>query len=378
MRASGRSRWDDHPDLELPALTGELDAEVCVVGLGGTGLSCITEALALGARSVIGIDAVGIAAGAAGRNGGFLLSGTAEYHHDVVARFGRERAVAMTRLTLDEIERIRAEVPDAVRVTGSLRIAADAAELDDCERQRVQMTADGFACEAYVGPEGHGIVMHADAVFHPVRRARTLAQRALQAGARLFGASPVHAIESRDGARARTETGIVRAKHLIVCVDGRLEQLVPSLAGEVRTARIQMLATAPEQTVRFTRPVSTRDGFDFWQQLPDGCIALGGGRDISPDTEWTHDTTPTPVIQQYLEQTLRQNLGVQAAITHRWAASVSYTSTGLPVFRSLGNGVQVVGAYSGTGNVVGALLGRAAAQRALTGRSTIARTFFPD
>ncbi len=378
MRASNRPRWDDHPDLELPSLTGEQDAEVCVVGLGGSGLSCITEALALGARSVIGIDAVGIAAGAAGRNGGFLLSGTADYHHDAVARFGRERAVAMTRLTIDEIERIRAEVPDAVRVTGSLRIASDAEELDDCERQRAQMTADGFACEAYVGPEGHGIVMHADAVFHPVRRARTIAQRALQAGVRLFATSPVHAIESTDGPRVRTDGGVVRAKHLIICVDGGLERLVPALAGEVRTARLQMLATAPETTVRFTRPVSTRDGFDYWQQLPDGCIALGGGRDVAPDTEWTHDATPTPAIQQYLEQTLRQKLGVHAPITHRWAASVSYTGTGVPVFRSLGDGVQVVGAYSGTGNVVGALLGRAAAQRALTGRSSLAEAFLPQ
>ncbi|MCE7929497.1 MAG: FAD-dependent oxidoreductase, partial [Chloroflexi bacterium CFX7] len=126
MRASNRPRWDDHPDLALPSLTGEQEAEVCVVGLGGTSLSCITEALALGARSVIGIDAVGIAAGAAGRNGGLLLSGTVEYHHDAVTRFGRERAVAMTQLTVAEIERIRAEVPDAVRVTGSLRIASDA------------------------------------------------------------------------------------------------------------------------------------------------------------------------------------------------------------------------------------------------------------
>jgi gamma-glutamylputrescine oxidase len=341
VRASNRPRWDDHPDLDLPSLTGEQEAEVCVVGLGGTGLSCITEALALGARSVIGVDAVGIAAGAAGRNGGLLLSGTVEYHHDAVARFGRDRAVAMTRLTVAEIERIRAEVPDAVRVTGSLRIASDAAELDDCERQRAQMTADGFACETYVGPEGYGIVMHND-----------------------------------DGARVRTDAGVVRAKHLIICVDGHLDQLVPAVAGEVRTARLQMLATAPEPTVRFTRPVSTRDGFDYWQQLPDGCITLGGGRDITPDTEWTHDATPTPVIQQYLEQTLREKLGVHAPITHRWAASVGYTDTGLPVFRSLGDGVQVVGGYSGTGNVVGALLGRAAAQRALTGHSAIAETFF--
>ncbi len=117
-----RPRWDDHDDLALPALAGDAEAEVCVVGLGGTGLSCLAEALALGARSVIGLDAVGVAAGAAGRNGGLLLSGTAEYHHDLVRTVGRDRAVAITRRTQDEIRRIAAEVPDAVRFTGSLAL----------------------------------------------------------------------------------------------------------------------------------------------------------------------------------------------------------------------------------------------------------------
>jgi glycine/D-amino acid oxidase-like deaminating enzyme len=136
-----------------------------------------------------------------------------------------------------------------------------------------------------------------------------------------------------------------------------------------------MLATAPTREVSFTRPVSTRDGFDYWQQLEDGSVLLGGGRDITPETEWTSDTTPTTVIQDYLTRTLRERLGVSAAITHRWGATVSYTETGLPVFRELGDGVQVIGAFSGTGNATGSILGRAAAQRAIRGRSELAAPF---
>ena len=123
-----RPRWDDHEDVVLPVVERDLEAECCVVGLGGTGLSCIAEALALGARSVIGIDAVGIAAGAAGRNGGLLLSGTSDFHHDAVARLGRERAVAITRLTMDEAQRIARDAPGTVRFPGSLRIASSDAE----------------------------------------------------------------------------------------------------------------------------------------------------------------------------------------------------------------------------------------------------------
>jgi gamma-glutamylputrescine oxidase len=54
---------------------------------------------------------------------------------------------------------------------------------------------------------------------------------------------------------------------------------------------------------------------------------------------------------------------------------VSYTESGLPLFRQLSKGLTVMGGYSGTGNVVGAVLGRAAAQLAVKGRSDLATHF---
>jgi len=109
--------------------------------------------------------------------------------------------------------------------------------------------------------------------------------------------------------------------------------------------------------------------------LLDGSIVFGGGRDTTPETEWTTDSAPSDAIQDYLTRTLREDLKVNAEVTHRWAASVSYTETGLPVFREMGDGLIVMGGYSGTGNVVGAVLGRAAAQRAIRGTSELAVPF---
>jgi glycine/D-amino acid oxidase-like deaminating enzyme len=60
---------------------------------------------------------------------------------------------------------------------------------------------------------------------------------------------------------------------------------------------------------------------------------------------------------------------VSAPVTHRWAASVAYTKTGLPVLAEVRPGAWVIGAYSGTGNAIGALCGRAAARLA-SGEST--------
>ena len=85
---------------KFAALQEDRTVDLCVIGLGGSGLTAINEALARG-LSVIGIDAGDIAGEAAGRNGGFLLAGIAQFHHEAVANFGRERARALYQHTLD-------------------------------------------------------------------------------------------------------------------------------------------------------------------------------------------------------------------------------------------------------------------------------------
>ena len=357
--------WDDGQSLPLRPLDGDVETEVCVIGLGGSGLTALDELTTMG-RGAVGIDAVGIAPGAAGRNGGLLLGGTADFHHDAIATLGHQRALGIHRETMAEIRRIDEQAPGVVRYTGSIRLSSGPDEDADIARQREAMLADGIRCERYESPLGHGIYMPDDACFHPQRRGRALAERVIAQGARLFGQTRATRYSATE---VHTDSGTIRCERVIVAVDGRLEVLVPELAGRVRSARLQMLATAPIAEPRFPAPISTRYGYDYWQQAPDGSVALGGGRDQSVDTEWTTNAEPTEQIQGYLERTLRSRCGVAAPITHRWAASVSYTETGLPVCEELRPGLWVIGAYSGTGNVMGALCGRAAA-RAVSGETT--------
>src|SRR5215831_1536845 len=151
------SAWDDHTWTSLPHLTGTMRADVCVVGLGGSGLTAIHTLLDHG-LNVIGIDAGQVAGGAAGANGGFLLAGAARFYHKVVETIGRERAGRLYRLTVEEIDRMRSEMPDLVRRVGSLRIAMSDAEFVDCETQLTAMQADDFPIERYEGTEGRGLL----------------------------------------------------------------------------------------------------------------------------------------------------------------------------------------------------------------------------
>lgn len=355
--------WETGGWAPLPALSGRVTADVCVVGLGGSGLAAVDELLGRGA-SVVGVDAGPVGGGAAGRNGGFLLAGLADPYHRVVAALGRPLAASLHALTLAEMDRMTGATPEAVRRVGSLRVEDEDAGLVDCAEQAAALCADGFAVEEYDGVEGRGLLFPDDGAMQPLTRCRSLAQQALSSGASLHEGSP--AVEIAPG-RVTTPEGVVECSAVVVAVDGRLEQLLPELSGTVRTVRLQMLGTAPDPSVTVPRPVYLRGGYEYWQQLPDGRLAVGGFRDVGADAEETDVAEPAEPVQSAIEQLLRTRIGSSAPVTHRWAAAVGYTRSGLPYLGEVRDRVWAAGGYCGTGNVVGALCGRAAAARAVGG-----------
>jgi len=357
--------WSDLPlpaAPEVTALDGDARADVVVVGLGASGLAAAEEAARLGA-DVLAIDAEGLAAGAAGRNGGLLMVGGARFHHDAIAVWGRERAERVLGLTAEERDRQVAELPGIVRRTGSLRVAGDDEEERDVLAQHDAMRAAGLDV-ALVDGERTTLSVPGDAACNPAARVRAMAARAGAAGVRFAATGAIGALGD-DGPSVVTEGGTIRADHVLVCIDGDLEHVVPALAGRVRTTRLQMLAFAAEGGA-CPVPVYARWGYEYAQQLPDGRIVAGGMRDRFVDDEWDAPAEPSTTLQTELEAWARAAFGTSAPVTHRWAGRVSYTASKLPVCGQVGD-VWVAGAYSGMGNVLGVLGGRGIARAALSG-----------
>lgn len=359
------------PEPDLPPLQDEVRADLCVIGLGGSGLAAVAEALERG-LTVVGLDAGPVAGRASGRNGGFLLAGMARFHHDAVRHFGRDRAVAWYRATLEELDHIAATNPDVRRV-GSVRLAVDDTEFADIQRQVAAMRADGLPVEEWEEGDERGLLVPTDAAANPLARCRRLADAVTTAGANLFAHSPARTLSGR---RVTTAGGVIDCDRVVVAVDGALGTVLPEVAGRVRSVRLQMLGTAPTAEVALPRPVYARYGLDYWSQGDDGRIALGGGRDHGADEEDGAQPVPSTPVQEYLDDLLRDRLGVQAEVTHRWAATVGFTASGLPVCEQVRPGVWAVGGYSGTGNVVGSMLARVAVELAHRGSSDRADALF--
>ena len=337
------------------------NVDVAVIGAGITGCAC-AAALAGEGKSVRVYDARGVGEGASGRNGGFALRGAAARYDVARETYGAEEARELWRRTEQAVDRLEALAGDAFRRTGSLRLAADVEERVEIRAEYEALREDGFAVEwrdqlPHLRPEFRGAIFHpTDGSVQPAGLVQRLADRAAAAGV-AFATN--HRVES---------LGEIDAEHIVIATDGSGHGLLPELDEALWPARGQVIATAPLPERLFECPHYARHGFDYWQQLPDGRIVLGGFRDFSILTEMTNEETTTQPIQDALDAFLVELLGEMPTITHRWAGIFGLTQDLLPlVGRVPGyDGVWVAAGYSGHGNVLGFMSGGLVA-RALLG-----------
>lgn len=345
--------WDEGFTRPLLAsIRGYIETDVCIVGLGGSGLSAAVHAAELG-YSVVGIDSKYIAAEAAGRNGGFLLNGFAKFYHETRKQLGVEENKKFYQGTLNEIKWLQERVPDCMKLEGVLRGAESDEEIEDCAEHLNALREDGFDAEYYEGDQGRGIVITSDGVFNPVHRAIGLAEHCKNLNAFLYHHTDAVWFEPNV---VRTEFADIHAGLIIVAVDGRLHSIFPQLANRIRPVRLQMCGTVPSSK-KMKLPVYSNYGYDYWQQFPDGRVIIGGGRHIDEENEYTDDRTTSPTVQGYLDKKLR-SIGVFEDIERRWSGIVGYTTDGIPVKEQVMKGVWAVGGYNGTGNLMGPLFAK--------------------
>jgi glycine/D-amino acid oxidase-like deaminating enzyme len=365
--------WLAEPAPDLPRGTTSGPVDVGIVGAGVTGCACALALAEAGLRVRV-VDARKVAEGASGRNGGFALRGTAASYDQVVASFGRDRALALWQWTEGEMQAMGELAGDAFRRLGSLRLAADAEEREDLRDEIEALWADGLEAEWIDAPGGPllgrftAAIRHpTDAVLQPARMVRRLAARAVEAGAEIL-----------EGRRV-TDTQELEAERVVVATDGYPSGLLGELEGLIVPTRGQVIATEPVAERLFETPHYGRHGFDYWHQTEDGRIVAGGFRDVSLDQEFTAHEELTDQVQRALSTFVNDLVGRELRVDYRWAGIFGLVLDFLPVVGEVPGlpGTWVAGGYSGHGNVLGFACGRLVARAILGDRDPLLDLFEP-
>jgi len=375
-----------------PALEGDLDCDVCIVGAGLTGLwTAYWLATHDPSLDIVVLEAEFAGFGASGRNGGWLsseLGGNKERYARTHGRAGVEALVtAMERAVDDVIGICTDEGVDAdVIKSGVLYVARSPAQLvrmreglaDDAQwgiGASHQRELDAGETAARVQVEGAlgGVFSPHAARVQPARLVAGIAQAVERRGVRILERTRVSRIDSGS---ATSDRGVVRAPVVLRCLEG----YTASINGQRRT-------WLPMNSAMIVTEPLPDDGWDaigwngsevlgdcanaycYAQRTADGRIALGGRgipyrfgsrTDVNGRTQdWTIDS-----LTQTLHTLFPATRGTRIehawcgvlGVPRDWCASVTFDPA---------TGLGSAGGYVGSGLTTTFLAGRTLADLAL-------------
>lgn len=281
-----------------PALDGELNVDVCVIGGGYTGLNCAIE-LARRGYAVALLEARRIGWGASGRNGGQLIRGVGHAVERFRPLLGADGVRRLKRYGLEAVELVRRRIAeyaiDCELTWGYCDLANRPAHLDDFARARDELLALGYqhplrllqANEMHqvVGSTRYcgGLIDMGSGHLHPLRLALGEAAAAARLGVRLFEDSAATRIDYGARLCVHSARGRVRAARLILACNAYLDGLQPQLAGKVLPAGSYIVASEPlgEARARTLIPqdmalCDQRVALDYYRLSADRRLLFGG------------------------------------------------------------------------------------------------------
>ena len=384
------SFWEaDAPAAEhpTPALDGEHDVDVAVIGGGYTGLSAALT-LARDQRAKVGVlDAGAPGWGASGRNGGFCAMGGIKISYEtMIRRYGMVDTVAFHEAQVQSIQTVRdiaaREAIDFDAIgAGEYAIAHKPNRFREMlqERDFLKRTfgmdcpvlgPDEMAGAGLSGAGFHGALLYPVGFgLHPMKYARGLSDACVRRGVAVHGQSPVVAWRREKGAHVLvTPKGALRARSVIIATNGYTpEGLLPGLAGRTLPVPSNIIVTRPlspdEQAAQgFTSHTPAFDSrilLHYFRLLPDGRFLIGarGGLDGSRNA--------TAEMRAKLESDFRAMFpawsGVE--ITHFWRGFICMTRDRVPHVGVLDDGpagpVYYGFGYHGSGVAMGTWTGAA-------------------
>jgi gamma-glutamylputrescine oxidase len=379
-------------DAQRPALSGGIEADVCVVGGGLAGLTAAFE-LARRGRKICLLEGERLAWGASGRNGGFVSPGYSASYETIERQVGPDDARSLHKLSIEGAQAVAANldelgIADMDRVDGILstsRYEASAelqARRDWLEREfdyRVEFRTRSQLQEALASPRYfQGLYNPQGFHFNPLNYARGLAREIERLGGELFEASPARVL-ARDGASGlvSTDGGQVRAKDVVIACGGYTGALAPRLQSSYLPIATYVMLTKPDKAlidlaIRTSAAVGDgRRAGDYYRLVDGGERILWGGKITTRRTE---PRRLGALLRQSMVSTYPQLSGLQVDIA--WSGLMAYARHLMPQIGRLSDGLWYCTAFGGHGLNTTAIGGRLVAE-AIAGDSDRYRLFEP-
>lgn len=365
-----------HPAPPRPALAGEVETDVCVVGAGYTGLSAGLDLAEKGYR-VVALEGAKVGWGASGRNGGQIVNGLNASLETIAARYGQATADFVATVVQEGGQIIRERVARydiaCDLKDGNIFTAFTAKQMKELEEKQALWRRHGIdtfemldtaALRAHVASDVYlgGMLDRTGGHMHPLNLALGQAAALERLGGVIHEGTEVTGVETGAAPVVRTGAGLVRAKVVILAGNAYLGHAVPEIENRVMPFSTQMIATEPlGDRGRALLPTDMcvedlRWILDYYRLSADGRLLFGGGTIYG-------GTDPADIkgkILPNLEKVFPSLKGVR--VDYAWSGNCALSFSRVPQMGRLGPATYFATGYSGHGVVGSHLFGRILAQ----------------
>jgi len=369
------------PLPERPALTHDLDVDICIIGGGLAGLTAAYE-IARRGWAVAVLEARRVAWNASSRNTGFVLPGYGQDASTIVERVGLDHARELWALSQGGVDYVRQtivenELPGIAPSDGWLHVSKTdrSREISDDADLLRSLGADiefwpERLVRAKVKSERLFQAIHFPTALniHPLNYAAGLARLAEEAGARIFEHTKALSIDPA-GVRKRitTATGRVRAGRIIIAGNVHLDGLMPQLAETLLPVQTYVIVTKPlgealPAAIDYPGSISDTDTADSHYRIVGGDRLMWCGR----ITVW--DGNPRRYGRKLLRDMRRRFPQLAAAkVDYAWRGSLGLSVHRMPQIGEVSPGVWLTSGFGGHGLNTTAMAGNLMARTLLDG-----------
>jgi len=368
-------------EISQPLLSGDIEADVCIVGGGYTGLSSALY-LAKGGLNVVLLEANKLASGASGVNGGQVSGGMRRDQFYIEKALGKEYARALWDIG-EKAKYHARDLMDEYQIQCDYKkgIAHPNHKQKFCEDSRryvehlnqnydyhdIEYLSDDemkeiTGSETYFG----GSYDKGEAHCHPLNYALGIAEAALSANAQIYENSAVTSYKVADNdVKVKTQNGSVKAKRLVLACNGYLENLEKRLTSKILSMNNYIIATEPldSATVAKINPrdiafADSRFVINYFRLSADKHLLFGGGENYSQNLS----DNIAPIVTKPMEKIYPFLKGVK--IDYAWGGKLAITMNRLPFFKTLNN-EKIISAqgYSGQGVALSSFSGKLIADK---------------
>lgn len=361
-----------------PALAGDIDADVCVVGGGLAGVSTALHLAERGYRVAL-LEAERIGFGASGRSGAQLLPGYASGQGVLESQLGRADAQRLWDFTLEGLDLVRERVARhridcelvhgqahvAIKPRQERELAAWHEELAGTYGYRSTRLMDRAELEGVLATRRYraGLFDANAAHCHPLKYVLGLAAAAEAAGVRIFEGSRVTGIERGAAPVLRTAGGSVRARQAALCGNIGQREFAPVLARKTLGIATYIVATGPLGAERAATLIRNNMAvtdinwiLDYFRLSSDHRLLFGGRVSYSGiDPIGTRRATRLRMLQVFPQL-------ADAEIEYAWGGFIDITMNRAPHFGRLDPNVYYLQGFSGHGMVLTGIAGKVLAE----------------